>query len=53
MWFSRYEIKFVKGAVRQFAYWFAHGTIGAGLDTKETIKKQFIGQKLYCKFIRR
>ena len=23
--------KFVKGAVRQFAYWFAHGTIGAGL----------------------
>lgn len=25
----------------------------AGMDTKETIKKQFIGQKLYCKFIRR
>lgn len=23
--------KYVKGAVRQFAYWFAHGTIGAGL----------------------
>lgn len=23
--------KFVKGAVRQFAYWFAHGTIGSGL----------------------
>ena len=23
--------KFVKGEVRQFAYWFAHGTIGAGL----------------------
>ena len=23
------------------------------MDTKETIKKQFIGQKLYCKFIRR
>lgn len=23
--------KYVKGAVRQFAYWFAHGTIGSGL----------------------
>ena len=23
--------KFVKGAVRQFSYWFAHGTIGSGL----------------------
>lgn len=23
--------KYVKGAVIQFAYWFAHGTIGAGL----------------------
>ena len=23
--------KFVKGAVRQFAYWFARGTIGSGL----------------------
>ena len=23
--------KYVRGAVRQFAYWFAHGTIGAGL----------------------
>ena len=23
--------KYIKGAVRQFAYWFAHGTIGGGL----------------------
>ena len=23
--------KFVKGAVRQFSYWFSHGTIGSGL----------------------
>jgi hypothetical protein len=23
--------KHVKGAVRQFAHWFAHGTIGGGL----------------------
>ena len=23
--------KYVKGNVRQFAYWFAHGTIGSGL----------------------
>lgn len=23
--------KYVRGAVRQFAYWFAHGTIGTGL----------------------
>jgi len=23
--------KYVKGAVRQFSYWFAHGTIGSGL----------------------
>ena len=23
--------KYVRGAVRQFAYWFAHGTIGSGL----------------------
>ena len=23
--------RYVKGAVRQFAYWFAHGTIGSGL----------------------
>ncbi|MCR4643298.1 MAG: hypothetical protein K5697_14885 [Lachnospiraceae bacterium] len=23
--------KYVKGAVRQFSYWFAHGTIGGGL----------------------
>lgn len=36
--------KYVKGAVRQFAYWFAHGTIGAGLlngiDYLEDLKEE-------------
>ena len=30
--------KFVKGAVRQFAYWFAHGTIGSGLLNSNSLK---------------
>ncbi len=36
--------KYVKGAVRQFAYWFAHGTIGgnllSGIDYLEGIQEE-------------
>ena len=36
--------KYVRGAVRQFAYWFAHGTIGgdllSGIDYLEDVQEE-------------
>ncbi len=48
--------KYVKGAVRQFSYWFAHGTLGAGLlkdidYTASLIEESSFAEQAYIIFM--